>query len=506
MRHRCNNPLKGDPTTVLAGLPDITYPQTPTAGHGAYKGVILKSQLDSTVTFRTADGQRIRGTIINAQRHSLVMEVYLPYSLVKVSEVLHSLTVRVGTHAAYTGKAFVSSLVNTGLTTVVSVTLVDEWANPAVTRWSADALRSTSEQFVNEWEARFRIRSEYATVVNAMRAFLAEVSRWIDQIDLSDGLPRDGGKLRSDVFDELAGPVVRKLQHYLGRLEEAARVVESELVAAHRSFLQSAIHPLLLRAPFVHRTYTKPLGYAGDYQMVNQIMGNPQDGPSTYFQIVNKSFLDAAVARAHRNRIDLLVQNLKRLADSACQAGRTIKVLNVGCGPAIEVQRFVKEYPRPEVLRFELVDFNEETLNYARSRIGDACTSQGKHLEVTFLKESVNDLLKSRPHDTNLRDCDAVYCAGLFDYLSDKVCNRLISYFTRRARPGASFLFTNVHARNPDRLGMEHLLEWYLIYRDESTMRSLVHPDHVNVKIYSDDTGVNLFAESSLPDGYSRGN
>ena len=67
-----------------------------------------------------------------------------------------------------------------------------------------------------------------------------------------------------------------------------------------------------------------------------------------------------------------------------------------------------------------------------------------------------------------------MYCAGLFDYLSDKVCARLLQYFVARTNPGGKVLVTNVHSSNPQRISMEHLLEWHLIYRDEAQLESLL--------------------------------
>jgi len=55
------------------------------------------------------------------------MEIYNPYSIVQVSEVLGELTVRFGTRLLTSARAVVISLVNTGLTAIVSVTLINEW-------------------------------------------------------------------------------------------------------------------------------------------------------------------------------------------------------------------------------------------------------------------------------------------------------------------------------------------------------------------------------------------
>src|SRR5437868_8398510 len=269
---------------------------------GSYT-VYSQTQIDPVVSFRNSQGEQVRGTIINLQRKSLVMEVYNPYSIVQVSEVLSELSVRLGSSNAYSGKAVVISMVNTGLTAIVSVTLIDEWRELSGGALVPAAVGEEARAFVQDWADRYHIRRDYQIVVNQIRAFLAEVSRWVEQVDLADSMPKEAERLRPDFFFELASPLMQKTKTYFDDFEGEARLVEEELAPAHRAFAQSALHPLLLRAPFVFRTFTKPLGYAGDYQMVNQMLDDPRQGPSTYFQIVNTSFLQTAVARAHRNRI-----------------------------------------------------------------------------------------------------------------------------------------------------------------------------------------------------------
>jgi len=462
--------------------------------------VYSQAQIDPVVSFLNTQGEAVRGTIVTLQRKSLVMEVYNPYSIVQVSEVLSELTVRMGTASAYIGKAVVISMVNTGLTAVVSVTLIDEWRELSEVVLLPGAVGREASKFVLDWDERFRIRRDYQIAVNEMRAYLAEVARWVEQVDLSDSLPKEGGRLRPDVFSELAEPLIVRVRRYFDDLNREAALVEQEASAAHRAFAQAALHPLILRAPFVFRTFSKPLGYAGDYQMVNQILGDPRQGPSTYFQIVNAAFLQTAVAVAHRNRIDILVDFLKRHADEARRVGRAFRVLNVGCGPAQEIQRFLREYDEPHWLSFELVDFSEETLAWTRGELAAISAGLARQPDIRFVQDSVHNLLKRRVDGPQVgADFDVVYCAGLFDYLSDKVCSRLLGYFASCMKSGGRLLVTNVHSNNPERPGMEHLLEWYLIYRDEAKMEQLLPPLSRQRSTYVDATGVNVFAEASLP-------
>jgi len=55
------------------------------------------------------------------------------------------------------------------------------------------------------------------------------------------------------------------------RFENVAAGVEDDLRPGHVLFGRRQLHPLLLCSPFVYRTFAKPLGYAGDYEMVNMM-------------------------------------------------------------------------------------------------------------------------------------------------------------------------------------------------------------------------------------------
>jgi extracellular factor (EF) 3-hydroxypalmitic acid methyl ester biosynthesis protein len=143
----------------------------------------------------------VRGTIINLQRKSLVMEVYNPYSIVQVSEVLSELSVKMGTEHAYSGKAVVISMVNTGLTAIVSVTLIDEWRELSGGVLEARAVGEEA-RFAHEWAERFQIRRDYQIAVNQLRAFLTECRAGSSRPIPADTLPKEGKSLREDFFLE----------------------------------------------------------------------------------------------------------------------------------------------------------------------------------------------------------------------------------------------------------------------------------------------------------------
>src|SRR5437588_3873172 len=100
--------------------------------------------------------------------------------------------------------------------------------------------------------------------------------------------------------------------------------------------MKRQLHPCILCSPFAYRTFYKPLGYAGDYEVVNMMARSPYEGSSLFAKIVNLWFIEQRPAEAHRNRIDSLVQ--KQFEETARVAGlnRTARIFSLGCGPAIE--------------------------------------------------------------------------------------------------------------------------------------------------------------------------
>lgn len=459
------------------------------------------SAVHNLVAFKNSQGTSARGTLLKLTRSTVVFEVYNPYSIVQLSEVLEELTLRRGDRPIYQGRAVVSNLVNTGLMLIVSVTLVDPWQD--LTGLFEDGLRTRREveRFIHDWGNSYQIRPSYQLAVGELRSFFAEFSRWLEQVDIparGDGSTATGTpRVNPGYIDELAEPVFPKASELFARFEyEAAQVSEDELIR-HKAFAQRDLHPLILRSPFVYRSYQKPLGYAGDYEMVNMMLRDGHEGPTAYAQIINLMNLKIGAAQAHRNRIDILVDYLERTARSVQTAEQPACILNIACGPAAEIQRFVRDSELANRCRFTLLDFNQETLEYTRAQIEAAAGEGGREVDIEYVQESVHSLLKraaGRQEINAPESFDLVYCAGLFDYLSDKVCSRLISLFYQWAKPHALILTTNVHTDNNARYWMEHLVEWYLVYRDEQQMLQLF-PDRGTPRVYTDATGINVFFE-----------
>ncbi len=457
---------------------------------------------DSLVAFRNSQLVEARGTLLRLSRSSAVFEVYNPYSIVQLSEVITDLRICRGDRTIYSGRAVVSNLVSTGLVLIVSVTLIDPWSN-LIDLAPGPELRGEVREFVEDWESSQRnLRPTYELAVSKLRNFLDELSLWLEEGEAVVGVrePHASEDVATEFVADVEHVVGSKLDELIGYLEQEARQISGDELTSHKAFAQRELHPFMLCSPFMHRAYTKPLGYAGDYEMVNMILRNRWEGSNAYAKVINSAFLRSDVAQAHRNRIDWLTQCLNAEARRIAKEGRVFRVANIGCGPAEEVRRFVSDPSTPGASEFRLIDFNEETLSYIMAQINTSVLKETQNTRVEFVHQSIHDLLKKASQRQTCVEpsYDIVYCAGLFDYLSDRICRRLIDLFFDWVLPGGLVVTTNVHTRNPNRRSLEHVAEWYLVHRDESDMLALASR-YSQRRVVTEETGTNIFLEVRKP-------
>ncbi len=251
--------------------------------------------------------------------------------------------------------------------------------------------------------------------------------------------------------------------------------------------------------------FSKPLGYAGDYEMVDMMFRNPFEGGSLFAQMLNAYALQLPPIIGHRNRIDYLCKILEQETARGVVHDCRTNVFNVGCGTAQEVQRFLTDGELANHADFTLLDFDNETLEHASRILNGLIRKHQRRTQIQTVRQSVFQILKefgnSGLHQQS-RYYNLIYCAGLFDYLSDQICRQLIEAFYAMLSPNGLLIVTNVDKHTAINQ-MECFLDWHLVYRNKEKMQSLVPPkiDPQTVIIKQDATGVNLFMEIRKPNG-----
>ncbi len=466
------------------------------------------------ITCRNSQGTELTANLLRVKRYSVVFEVYNPYSILQSSEVLSNFRIMASRRLLYDGKAVISNLLNTGIVLVCEAMLDEGWVevdflsgvSPSTASLGAD-LPNQFGNFMGEWKIANHVRNPFKLVVADLANMLTGVQTWLTGIDVGirTTVTRRRDELEHEIFSGIETRVVGEILPFWEDLETVAKEIDDAEISLHKAYLRKVLHPLVLCSPFIYRTYTKPLGYAGDYEMVNMMLRNPYEGSTAFAKLLNFALLHTEPVVAHRNRIDYLVETMTRETRKRMPNGRT-RVFNLACGPAVEVGRFLRDHEESDSTDFDLLDFNSETLEYTRERLTEAQTSgKRESSSLRFFQRSVNQILRTATQgktDEDLNGYDIVYCAGLFDYLSQRVCQRLVDLFCSMAKPGGMVIVTNVAASNPRKACMEYLMEWNLIHRSFEEMEDLIPTGHPvkRSEVKADATGVNLFLEIELAD------
>ena len=457
------------------------------------------------VSFHTTEDVPLAGVPLSMTRYMVTFELYNPAVIPQSSEALANFKIILQEKAVYTGRAVVRNVLNVG-TKVICEAALDEslWAATALAGGQAgrEQLQAEFKKFIGEWQKSYRVLPEYKLVIADLQTFLSDLRLWLDQVEtkIRAAPAKDQERLEIEAVNELRGPVIMALNNMFERFEILADKIPKDMQPAHRAYGQRQLHPFLLCAPFINRTYTKPLGFAGDYEMMNMIVRNKLEGASLYAKLANQYLLDQIGPMAVRGRVGFLNKKIIEETSRVSRQGRKARIFCVACGPAWEAVNFVAEHPLAEHAEFEFLDFSEETLRYTTAKMEDTKKRHHRHTQVKFVRNSVQSLLRGR--NKPAEEHDLIYCSGLYDYLSDSVCKSLNTHLYDMLKPGGLLVVGNFAPNTPVRNFIEHFLEWFLIYRNAGEL-ALLGPEQIlreSCVIRAEPTGTNIFLEARKPE------
>lgn len=249
-------------------------------------------------------------------------------------------------------------------------------------------------------------------------------------------------------------------------------------------------HPIMdvvLGDPITRRAFEQPRGYAGDAELLDLFYGlaNPHHYRDCSARDLSVSEIvatrgAAAAVRDRRSRIAALVDRIAERVDRP-------RVLSVAAGHLREAE--LSQAARAgELAEWIALDQDEESLRLVQQQYG--------HLGVTTWPGSIDDILKGKASFSGL---DCVYSAGLYDYLNERLAQRLTACLFESLRPGGTLLLANFLRGISDAGFMEACMRWSLIDRDADDMRGLLDEipstDVDRASVYHDTEGQLVYLE-----------
>jgi SAM-dependent methyltransferase len=251
----------------------------------------------------------------------------------------------------------------------------------------------------------------------------------------------------------------------------------------YKAFTESVITRTLLEGEGWSRTYRKPMGYPGDYRIMNYIYDGEPIGDSIRARFLHLlSLVGAEPVRTRMVRLAELVleSTAKRPPEEP------IDILSVGAGPARETELILDAQPK-RAWRFTLVDQEGEALEdavsrFARARRGGTATCRALHV-------SFKEMLDPSPLTMQFNDKSVIYSSGLVDYLNPLLAQRFVRRLYQFLRPGGSIIIGNV---NNKRTGMlwpsEYLVDWTLFFRTREEMEAMAAGvEDARIRVESDE-------------------
>jgi extracellular factor (EF) 3-hydroxypalmitic acid methyl ester biosynthesis protein len=249
----------------------------------------------------------------------------------------------------------------------------------------------------------------------------------------------------------------QKVHSFLEFLELIRSTLTSENEKQLKTIFKQHVLPYTMQSDFCRYCHEKPKGYAGDFMCMEKIWAGRQGLIAEQETVVGRMLTDltlnSANCKANEYRVHYLSQFLMKFHDA--------RVASVGSGSVIEVRELYKTGSLQET-EFHLFDSDPDTFEL----IGMYCPEL--HSKLSFYPGNALKTFAQNKNSFNL-----VYSSGLFDYLHLALAARFISTLWKKVKPGGTLLIINADPRNPTRLWMEYVAEWYMEYKTSEQMLSL---------------------------------
>jgi extracellular factor (EF) 3-hydroxypalmitic acid methyl ester biosynthesis protein len=225
---------------------------------------------------------------------------------------------------------------------------------------------------------------------------------------------------------------------------------------------QARKHPALktaLLCPLTYHAATRPAGYPGDAGLIDHIYGYAKPEVDKLTQSIYAYTTGAPASRAVRFRRHILASLVDKTLH---EKDSDTNILAVACGHLRELDASRNlSHVRPN--RFIALDQDANSLAEVERCFGK--------FGVTIEKRNIKNIVVGR---STYEGLDLVYSAGLYDYLSAEVAQRLTYNLFNMLAPKSTLLTANFLPNIQDVGFMEAAMDWWLIYRDEKDMLALL--------------------------------
>lgn len=460
--------------------------------------------LEKYVSFKDEAGIEYVCDILNVSRYGIAFSIHKDNIIFKISSVIPDFKVIINNEEIFTGNVVISHITETENQVIIGAEFREDLLPIDKIKYlkKKASLETEIVSYVEDSilpiesiDGQFKQKiADIGYVLSKVKSLLDEEEKRITDLQSPD---------REEISDHILGEITARTYNRLDAMMEEINVLGRNLdlnKKAHeryKEYFQTHLNHYLLSAPIAHRILNRPLGYAGDYESMNMLYRNAYEGPTLFAKYIHKHMCQIKPGQTNRNRVTYLFEKIQKVADEVIrEKGRKAKIMTVGCGPALEFQRFVELDENSNHTEVTLVDFEKEALEHAKEKIMELKILHSRDLKIYPRFFSILQMIKDYRRGKKIFEKqDLIYCSGLFEYLNSSTCKTLINFFYQCLNSGGQIIIGNFDEANDYRYYMEYCGEWYLLYRNEELMMDLASElnNAETVFVEKEETGLNDF-------------
>ncbi|MBL7670631.1 MAG: PilZ domain-containing protein [Bdellovibrionaceae bacterium] len=267
---------------------------------------------------------------------------------------------------------------------------------------------------------------------------------------------------------------VSRLKDYSRKLDQLfSQVTDRDLRKQYIAFFRAEVGSYYTQNPFIGRALRKPRGYAGDYEMMNQIYRDSFEGNSLFEMMMHRYGIHESSSLSVKFRKKYLADKITNLSQNKSE----FTVASIASGPAQEIIQFLDQVDPDDSGRynFVLVDQDIEALLNSKRNINEKIIGRNLKCQAHFLPIAVKDIIENTTEAKMLTELrfDLIYTAGLYDYLTQPVAQILTHQLSLLVKSQGHLIIGNFHPNNPTKTISELVADWRLIHRSRDEMIQL---------------------------------
>lgn len=336
------------------------------------------------------------------------------------------------------------------------------------------SLQNTLAEGMKDYSAL--VPDDYKNLVSDAIFLIRSAKETLEKIeaDLPEDIPRRQERIRELTLACEASAYERWKEFYLIGNRVIQQIKDDQnTVNAVKRYTEKVLTPELMAGRNWHRSYLKPLGYPGDFEIMNFFYNLSLDGNSAFEKFCHQ--LGNSTGQFISNRMTMVKQAIARLADQSAQRGESsFEVASLGCGPAQEVSNYLKTQALPLPVNFTLIDQDHDALSCAYKNSFPEVSRLGGQAKVNCLHASFMEFLAAGKLFDKLGKQDLIYTVGLVDYLASKRANRFVKDLYANLNPGGTVIVGNMrHSETSLEWVLDYVTDWKLEYRTEAEMLAM---------------------------------